>query len=30
VPNFDETGALVPPAGALVYPLDLEQTITVK
>jgi len=30
VPTFDETGALVPPAGALAYPLDLERTITVK
>lgn len=29
-PAFDDEGALVPPAGALVYPLDLEQTITVR
>ena len=30
VPNFDETGALVPPAGAFVYPLDLERAIDIK
>jgi hypothetical protein len=29
-PTFDETGALVPPAGALVYPLDLRTTIDIK
>jgi hypothetical protein len=29
-PNFDESGALIPPAGALgVYPLELEATVTV-
>ena len=30
VPTFDETGALVPPAGALVYPLELKTTIEIK
>lgn len=29
-PTFDEDGALVPPAGALVYPLDLKTTIEIK
>ena len=29
-PTFDENGALVPPAGALVYPLDLKTTIEIK
>jgi hypothetical protein len=30
VPSFDETGALVPPAGAFVYPLDLGRAIDIK
>jgi hypothetical protein len=30
VPTFDENGALVPPAGAQVYPLDLKTTIEIK
>jgi hypothetical protein len=29
-PTFDENGALVPPAGAAVYPLDLRTTIDIK
>jgi hypothetical protein len=30
VPAFDASGALVPPSGAAVYPLDLEATVTVE
>lgn len=29
-PAFDENGVLIPPAGALVYPLDLTTTIEIK
>jgi hypothetical protein len=29
-PTFDATGALLPPAGALVYPLDLKTTIEIE
>jgi hypothetical protein len=29
-PTFDEAGALVPPSGALVYPLDLKTTIEIE
>jgi len=29
-PTFDENGLLVPPAGALVYPLELRTTIEIK
>lgn len=29
-PEFDANGALVPPSGATVYPLDLEATVTTR
>jgi hypothetical protein len=29
-PVFDESGALVPPAGAVAYPLDLEATVDMR